>query len=66
LVNAKACPRCSNRLGQTEESLREIISENSPSITILEDSILNKEHIQCQCKICNHIWNPHVVALRRG
>ena len=66
LEKSLGCPSCNNTLPVTEEKVLSEIETNSPTITVLEKWDNTKDHLHCKCNICQHEWDAHVVALRRG
>ena len=49
----------------TEEFIEEMFISH-PNIEIKGTYFNNKTPIECQCKICSHIWNPRPDQLVRG
>ena len=59
------CPYCLNRYRSHEDFQREIFNIN-PNINILNKFENTDSHIQCQCKICGHVWENSASNLLHG
>lgn len=69
ILKSGKCPNCNNtqRLKKyTKKEFVEFMKDVNPSITILGKYVNNKTGIECECKVCGHIWHPTPTSLRRG
>lgn len=61
------CPKCANGV-PTDKQFKEYMCNNFPTIIVKGNYIHSLEKIECQCSICNNVWNaiPHNLRIGTG
>lgn len=67
ILHGTKCPQCykNNRTKTHETFCKEVYSINN-TIKILSEYKNAKTKLDCECKICGHIWTPYPEVLLRG
>ena len=65
LLGGSGCPYCTNRIKTHSMFVKQAKSKN-PNIEILGKYNGSHNSVECQCLICNHIWNPDATSILSG
>jgi len=66
LLKFCGCPKCNKQIKKDTEQFVMDLNKITHDINIIGEYVSCKEKITCQCKICNHIWNPVAGSLLAG
>ena len=69
ILEGHGCPKCANNIRKNHQDFIEELANINSNINILSKYSSNKNHVECECKICGCIWNckpSNLLSLKRG
>lgn len=66
LLHGHGCPSCAGNANRTHSDFLNRMREINPNIDIISNYRNVMTKVDCQCRICNHLWNATPNNLLRG